>query len=112
MELRSTRSEGIAIIRVDAGRIDAAAAIRFKDAMRTLTKDGPDHVVLDMAQVEFVDSSGLGAIVAAMKQLGPRQRLDLAALRPEVDRVFRLTRMDRVFTIHASANDPGSPAAG
>jgi len=112
MKLGISRSGGITIMAVNAARIDAAAAIGFKDAMRSAIADATDHIVLDMGQVDFVDSSGLGAIVAAMKQLSPQQRLDLAALRPEVDRVFRLTRMDQVFTIHASAGDPVPRAAG
>ncbi|MWD29206.1 STAS domain-containing protein [Aquicoccus sp. SCR17] len=60
----------------------------------------PPRVVLDLGRVEFVDSSGLGAIVAAMKQLEEGRRLELAGLAPLVDRVFRLTRLDTVFRIH------------
>jgi anti-sigma B factor antagonist len=52
--------------------------------------------------VEFLDSSGLGAVIAVMKMLGPERRLELAALGPAVERVVRLTRMDTVFTIHAA----------
>ena len=112
MDLTSETHNDIQFITVDAVRIDAAAAIRFKDAMRELTDDGADHVVLDLAKVTFVDSSGLGAIVAAMKQMGSDRRLDLAGLTPDVDKVFRLTRMDSVFTIHASADAAGLRHAG
>ena len=45
---------------------------------------------------------GWGAVVAAMKALGPGRKLELAALTPTVEKVFRLTRMDTVFTIHKS----------
>jgi len=103
MNLQETCNEGTKIVTVPEARIDAAAAIRFKDAMRSATADGPDHVVLDLSHVVFVDSSGLGAIVAAMKQMGPGRRLDLAGLAPDVAKVFRLTRMDSVFVIHDSA---------
>ena len=58
--------------------------------------------MLDLSAVTFVDSSGLGAIVAAMKQVGAPQRLELAGLTRNVAKVFALTRMDRVFTIHDS----------
>ena len=96
----TSRTEGaLQIVTVNAGRIDAAVAIQFKDAMRAET-DGPSRrVILDLAQVGFIDSSGLGAIVAAMKQLGPGRRLDLAGLTPAVESVFRLTRMDTVFAL-------------
>ena len=100
MDLQSSETGDIQIVNVNESRIDAAVAIRFKDRMRELTATGVPHVVLDLSQVDFIDSSGLGAIVAAMKQMGSTRRLDLAGLTPNVDRVFRLTRMDSVFTIH------------
>ena len=89
------------VVRVDQDRIDAASAIQFKDQMRQLTQAGTPRVVLDLAQVAFIDSSGLGAIVAAMKGLGPAQKLELSGLTDTVKKVFRLTRMDTVFTIHS-----------
>jgi len=112
MKLEQTCHDGIKIVTVAEPRIDAAAAIRFKDAMRAVTAEGPDHVVLDLAQVRFVDSSGLGAIVAAMKQMGPGRRLDLAGLTPDVAKVFRLTRMDTVFIIHDAAGAAIRRASG
>ncbi|WP_417720413.1 STAS domain-containing protein [Salipiger sp.] len=90
------------IIQVGESRIDAAVAIQFKDRVRELVSPEAERVVLDLAAVEFIDSSGLGAIVAAMKAMGEGQRLDLAGLTPIVDKVFRMTRMDTIFVIHES----------
>lgn len=68
----SSRTEGdVQIVTVTDSRIDAAVAIRFKDRMRAETAAAGRRVILDLGRVEFIDSSGLGAIVAAMKQLGP-----------------------------------------
>lgn len=100
MDLQSEQLGETLVIRVNATRVDAAAAIQFKDGMRELTREGPGRCVLDLGQVDFVDSSGLGAIVASMKQLNDGQKLDLAALKPAVDKVFRLTRMDTIFAIY------------
>lgn len=105
MSLTNYDSDGMRVVAVNAPRIDAAMAIRFKDEMRTQTGDGPDRVILDLTQVEFIDSSGLGAIVASMKQLGSDRRLDLAGLTPTVDKVFRLTRMDTVFRLFPTLED-------
>jgi anti-sigma B factor antagonist len=82
-------------------RIDAAGAIQFKDQMRDLTKNQKGRVLLDLSQVAFLDSSGLGAVVAVMKAIGPDRKLELAGLTTTVQKVFRLTRMDTIFTIHA-----------
>lgn len=103
MELEARIENDVQVVTVMAERIDSASAIRFKDEMREATANGPQRVVLDLSKVEFVDSSGLGAIVAAMKYLSPARKLDLAGLTPDVDKVFRLTRMNTVFGIHADA---------
>ncbi len=87
------------VVTVDDRRIDAAVAVRFKDKMLELTEHPADRVILDLSNVEFLDSSGLGAVVGSMKQLGRQRKLDLAALTPTVEKVFRITRMDRVFQI-------------
>lgn len=92
------------LIRVAEPRIDAASAVQFRDAMRKVTDDGHGRVVLDLAQVGFIDSSGLGAIVGAMKQLGQSRKLELASLGHVVANVFRLTHLDAVFTIHADVD--------
>ena len=105
MTLTSTETDTAQIVTVNSNRIDAAMAIQFKEAMRTQTDGGSDRVILDLSGVEFIDSSGLGAIVAAMKQRGDGRRLDLAGLTPTVDKVFRLTRMDTVFRLFASLDD-------
>lgn len=102
----SVRTEGdFCVIRVEEARIDASAAVDFKETLRQLTRDAPPQVILDLSEVDFVDSSGLGAIVAAMKHLAPERELLLAGLTPSVDKVFQLTRMDSVFRIFRSLED-------
>lgn len=105
MNLTSDDRGDTRIVTVHADRIDAAVAIQFKDDMRARTQGGPDRVILDLSAVDFIDSSGLGAIIASMKQLGDRRRLDLAGLSPTVAKVFRLTRMDSVFRLFGSVDD-------
>lgn len=107
---------GVGVITAHATRIDAAVAIQFKDRFLEITtplregspgaSDAPqgDTVLLDLTEVEFLDSSGLGALVSARKLLGKSQRLALAGLQPAVDKVMRLTHMDSVFPIFADAD--------
>lgn len=102
MNLSSRTEDSLQIVAIAESRIDAAVAIEFKDAMRAETENGTATVVLDLSQVEFIDSSGLGAIVATMKQLGGDRKLALAGLTPTVDKVFRLTRMDSVFPLYST----------
>lgn len=100
MKLEHEHRGNILVIRAVNDRIDAAGAIQFKERMRDIIEEPSERVVLDMTNVMFLDSSGLGAVVAVMKALGPIRRLELSGLTPTVEKVLRLTRMDSVFIIH------------
>lgn len=99
MDVTTTTDAQLQVVSVRETRIDAAVALEFKDAMRRHTAGGPAIVVLDLSTVEFIDSSGLGAIVASLKHIGKERTMALAGLNPTVERVFKLTRMDTVFTL-------------
>ena len=71
MNLSSDTADDALVVRVNEDRIDAAVAIQFKDRMRDLIGADAGRVILDLSKVTFVDSSGLGAIVAVMKLLAP-----------------------------------------
>ena len=100
MSLKSSTQGGVQIVTVESDRIDAAMAIRFKDDMRGETESGPERVILDLSAVDFVGSSGLDAIVAAMKQLGLGGGLTSRASHRPLNKVFRLARMDSVFQFY------------
>jgi anti-sigma B factor antagonist len=103
MNLTTEAAGEVLIIRVAEDRIDAASAIQFKEQMRGIVQTPTPRVLLDLSSVAFLDSSGLGAIVAVMKLLGPDRKLELAGLTPTVQKVMHLTRMDTVLRIHAQA---------
>ncbi|MDD9922143.1 MAG: STAS domain-containing protein [Boseongicola sp.] len=99
MQMSTTEMGDALVVKVEETRIDAAVAVRFKDKMLEHTETTTKRIILDLEQVEFLDSSGLGAVVGSMKQMGRGRRLDLVGLSPNVDKVFRMTRMDSVFRI-------------
>ena len=94
----------VLVVRVDVKRVDASKAPAFKDEMTKCIEAGHSQLVLDLSDVEFVDSSGLGAIVACLKRLGPKGNLAIASASGAVKRLFSLTRMDRVFPLHDSVD--------
>lgn len=108
MSLSSSIAHDAHIVTVHSPRIDAAIAIQFKEDMRQETDGTPDRVILDLSGVDFIDSSGLGAIVATMKHLGDGRTLDLAGLTPTVEKVFRLTGMDSIFNLFSTLEDATS----
>ena len=110
MNLTYTQHDTVGVVHLADSRLDASIAIQFKETFRTLTADGGD-VILDLSDVEFLDSSGLGAIVAVYKALGEGRRMALAGLQPPVEKVMLLTRMNAVFAIFPTL-DAGLAAAG
>lgn len=99
MEISASLIGDDLVLDVQDARIDAVSAVAFKDKVRSCLVERSGRVVLDLANVHFVDSSGLGAIVATMKMVEPDRAFELRGLRPAVEKVFRLTRMDSIMTI-------------
>lgn len=104
MELTQENKGDAVVMRCVDARLDAMVALKFKDGFQHLAKEPRKRVILDLTSVDFMDSSGLGAVVAVYKLLGPDRVFDLAGLSPAVDRVFKLTRMDSVFRIFPTAD--------
>ena len=102
--LSTDRRENILVVRVDEKRIDASKAPAFKDEMTRYIDAGQNQIVLDLSYVDFIDSSGLGALVSCLKRLGPRGSLAVAGATGAVSRLFSLTRMDRVFALHPNVD--------
>jgi anti-sigma B factor antagonist len=100
MSLINVKREGtVAIVELLIQRLDASMAVPFKSAMVGLVNDGERKLVLDLGKVEFIDSSGLGAMVSILKALGEKGTLSICSVRPNVMSLFKLTRMDKVFAI-------------
>jgi len=104
MQLQAKPFNSGVVVTVEDSRIDAAVAVQFKDEVRDFTSQHPGRVILDLHNVDFIDSSGLGALVAVMKALPKDTALEVAALTPIVEKVIRLTRMDKVFVVHSSVD--------
>ena len=100
MEITRSLRGDFLLLTPQGTRLDAAAALPFKEAMRKALAGHGGRVLIDMGPVDYLDSSGLGALVAAMKMLDGGRRLELARCGPAVRKVLRLTRMDGVFVLH------------
>ena len=105
MEFETIENGVITHLKLKENRLDAARAIPFKETVRTITDDGANYILLDMSEVEFMDSSGLGALVSVMKYMGTEKKFEITGLTPMVEKVFKLTRMDEVFRVHNSIDD-------
>ena len=99
MNLQVTHDQGIAIVEPAARRLDAAVAPAFKQRVVDLVQAGEKRIVVDLSRVDFLDSSGLGALVSVLKALGGQGALAVCGAKGSVMALFKLTRMDKVFAI-------------
>jgi anti-sigma B factor antagonist len=105
MEIVSSEKEGVLIGQIDAKALDASNARAFKEAIKPLlTQDA--KLVLDLSKVEFIDSSGLGALVWCLRQAHTTGGdIKLSSLRKPARALFELVRMHRVFEVFNSPDE-------
>ncbi|OLC46398.1 MAG: hypothetical protein AUH80_06750 [Chloroflexi bacterium 13_1_40CM_4_65_16] len=100
-----TADNGITVV-APTGRLDVAGAPALKEAISEVVKNGPPRIVIDMEGVSFVDSTGLGSVISALKQVrGSQGELRLAAPNQQARVVLELTTLDRVFPYYATVEE-------
>jgi len=100
-----TADNGITVV-APTGRLDVAGAPALKEAISEVVKNGPPRIVIDMEGVSFVDSTGLGSVISALKQVGGSQgEMRLAAPNQQARVVLELTTLDRVFPYYATVEE-------
>ena len=93
---------GSVALRLD-GRLNMVAAPRLKTAIDEAVDGGRPRIVVDLSEVSFMDSSGLGALIAGLKRARQASGdLRIAGVAPQVATVLRLTTLDRVLRAHDS----------
>jgi anti-sigma B factor antagonist len=118
----ASRVRGATVVRPEGSSLDLEAAARFRDRLHQLIDAGHRNLVIDLSEVSFIDSSGLGALVSALKLLkngrdrrrAPRQGgsrrgtargdVRLAAAQPTVLSLLEVIRLDRVFPSYATVD--------
>ena len=87
------------------GRMNAMTAPTMKGRIKELIDAGRTEIVCDLSEVSFVDSSGLSALVSGLKATREQGGfLRVAGVNEQVARIFKLTMLDRVFEMYASAD--------
>lgn len=105
MQLETRKVNDVLIVECFESRLDAKVAVDFKDTMTGYIDKGNNKIILNIAQVNFIDSSALGAIVSSLKHIGRDGDLIIAGAKEPIVRMFKLTRMDRVFKMFSSEED-------
>lgn len=93
--------------------LEGEVSARFKEKIRSTIADGNRLIVIDLGLVEFIDSSGLGALISALKVLrAAGGDLHLANVSEPVQAVLEITRLLRVFETHESAESALTTLSG
>ena len=106
LEVQSRQADNGVTVIAPTGRLDVAGAPALKNAVSEAVKNGQPRLVIDLEGVSFVDSTGLGSVIAALKQVRTSKGdLRLAAPNQQVRVVLELTTLDRVFPYFATVED-------
>jgi anti-sigma B factor antagonist len=108
LDLHVTSTAGDTAVEV-AGEIDVASASQLRDCLHQLIDAGSRRLVVDLRQVSFMDSVGLGVLVGVQRRLRSHGHgggsIQLVCAEGLVLRILRLTGLDRVFALHATLAD-------
>lgn len=98
--MKIEKQQGVIIIETDQ-RLDSHDGPRLKDMVKDLAREDGLHLVIDMKQTVFIDSSGLGGLMSSLKSVSNSHgEIRIARPSPQALSLLRLTRLHRVFDIH------------
>ena len=103
MKIRHRMEGNTLVVKILAVRLDAQSAPEVKRRIGDWIRSGHRRLVLDLSDVEFIDSSGLRTLVFALKQLGSYQDLAISGPRDAVVNMFKLTRLYQIFNIFSDS---------
>ena len=87
-------------------RIDAHNSVQLKDHILQMIERGDKHIIVQLEQVRFIDSSGLGALLSGFKHAEAKSgTLSLSNVQNQVLSMFELTRLNRVFEIYMDLDE-------
>jgi len=97
--------DGMKILTV-AGEIDVYTAPQFKEAVNGIIAGGQKHLIIDLSDVTYMDSSGFGTLLSATRRLRPQGgTINLVKCNSSIDRILRITRLNTVFNTYDSIDD-------
>jgi anti-sigma B factor antagonist len=99
------------------GEVDVFTAPKLREQLVDLVEKGSHHIVVNLEGIDFLDSTGLGVLVAGLKRVKAHNgTLSLISTKEKILKLFRITGLTKVFPVHdtldaATAVPPGEAAA-
>ena len=105
MEITVRENGNICIINLE-GRLDLASGTALKDRVKEMFDKNINSIHLNLENVEFINSSGLGALVSLMKEARIRKgRLTLSNLASYVQEIFEITQLSHIFELFTTEEE-------
>jgi anti-anti-sigma factor len=102
----TTQDKNTVIILTPSGRLDITTAWQFRLKLQECISKVSRHVVVNLGQVNFIDSSGLTSLVAGMRDADKvKGSFRICNVHPEAKLVFEVTMMDSVFEIFETEDE-------
>ena len=102
----TTRDEGDRTVVAVGGEIDVYTAPKLREAIVTAIDAGHTRLIIDVENVAFLDSTGLGVLVGALKRVrADGGSLDIVCTHERILKIFGITGLDKVFGLHASIDE-------
>ena len=106
MDIKTELTENVTVLFIREDRLDANNSEELKVELHRLFEKGIKDLIIDLKDVHFIDSSGLGVLVSGYKNASIKHgSLKLSNLQSQVKSLFELTRLHRVFDIFMTADD-------
>jgi stage II sporulation protein AA (anti-sigma F factor antagonist) len=98
MKINTNIEETCLIVRME-GELDMDSAVKFKEkVIPLLTKNKLHHLILNLSRVNFIDSTGLGAILGRYRVLEKQGgKVIIIGIKPQVERIFSLSGMLKIM---------------
>jgi anti-anti-sigma factor len=87
------------------GLLDAFSEATFRKVLDKCIDEGPKHLILDLSQIDFVDSSGLGALVQLVKKAQSLTGTLQIVSNPRVTQTVKLVRLEKFLSLQPSVDD-------
>ncbi|NJK73984.1 MAG: STAS domain-containing protein [Microcoleus sp. SU_5_6] len=87
------------------GLLDAFSEATFRKVLSKCIDEGPKHVILDLSQIDFVDSSGLGALVQLVKKAQTLEGTLQIVSNPRVTQTVKLVRLEKFLSLQPSVDE-------
>ena len=105
-DVKTDQLDGDACVIALSGEVDLYTAPEFKQQLLDVISQGGKNVVVDFTNTTFIDSTTLGVLVGGVKRLRTNDgQLSLVCSDRNITKIFEITGLDRVFTIHATRNE-------